>query len=204
MLKDFDVAFTNKIKAWYSNTIFAETSLVYNVAYNLVDTNPFKKALQFPLVSIYRPSGFSVQTNQNFAARKRGIPVFEDAVTHEKTMARWLVVNLPYQIDIYSKTPEDREDLTEQLLHALSLDQYLTVSQNDKESGKDYVESYDIEYDAGPVDNSTFDEGDRIYHYALTYDVKGAKIINFKGTPAIELVSVDATLDVGGSDPDDL
>ena len=58
MLKDFDVAFTKKVRTWFSNTIYANTALVYNVAYNLVD-DPTTE-LKFPLISIYRPTGFSL------------------------------------------------------------------------------------------------------------------------------------------------
>ena len=71
MLNDFDEALTNKIKAWYSNTIYANTALVYNVAYNLVEDSTTE--LRFPLISIYRPGGFDVVETQTFAARKRGI-----------------------------------------------------------------------------------------------------------------------------------
>ena len=49
-LNDFDIAFVNKIKAWFSNTIYANTAIVYNVAYNLVDDPTV--VLKFPLISI--------------------------------------------------------------------------------------------------------------------------------------------------------
>ena len=70
MLNDFDLAFLRKVKNVYENTIFADTSLVYNTAYNLVETGELE--LRFPLVNIYRPLGFKVADEQTLPARRRG------------------------------------------------------------------------------------------------------------------------------------
>jgi hypothetical protein len=202
VLKNFDTAFTAKIKAWYSNTIYAHTAAVYNVAYNLVEDDPLVGALRFPLISIYRPSGFTLQPGQTFAARKRGIMLNKDDEAHETLMARFLVVNLPYQIDIYTKSPESLDDLTEQIMQALNLDQKITVTQHDQVSGVDYVEDYDITYSMGPSEQSEFKDGDRVYHYALLYEINNARIVNFKATP--DIVISEVSVDVEGSDPDNL
>lgn len=202
MIKDFDLAFTSKVKAWFSNTIYAHTATVYNVAFNLVEDDPFKGALRFPLVSIYRTNGFSVKSNQNFASRKRGIILDREDGTNDLIMSRFLVVNLPYQIDIYAKTPESLNDITEQLIQALNLDQKLAVTQKDKKSGKNYSETYDIVYESGPSDISEFTNDDRVYHYSLLYNVDNARIVNFKVTPEIKIS--ESSVDVEGSDPDNL
>jgi len=202
MLKDFDIAFTDKIKAWYPNTIYAATDIVYNVAFNLVDDKSLENALSFPLISIYRPSGFKLNPNQNFAARKRGIILTSDDTTKDRIMARFLVVTLPYQLDIYTKKPEDLDDITEQIMHALNLDQKFMVIQTEEETEENYNEAYDIIYDSGPSEMSEFTDGDRVYHYSLLYNVENARLINFKTTPSIK--TIETTIDVEGSDPDNL
>lgn len=202
MIKDFDLAFTNKIQAWFSNTIYAHTATVYNVAYNLVDDDPFNGALKYPLISIYRTSGFSLKNNQNFAARKRGLMMDREDVTDDFIMSRFLVMNLPYQIDIYAKNPESLNDITEQLMQALNLDQKILVEQHDVKSGKKYSESYDINYESGPSDISEFTNDDRIFHYSILYNIDNARVVNFRTTP--EIKSSEETIDVEGSDPDNL
>lgn len=193
MLKDFDKAFTNKIKAWYSNTIYANTAVVYNVAYNLVDDPT--TTLKFPLVSIYRPGGFSLEDTQTFAARKRGIEYYYDGESGVTGFARFVVANLPYQIDIYSKSPEDLDDITEHIIHALNLDQKLEVTQVDTKNDKTYVESYDITYNSGPTEQSEFQSGDRVYHYSLAYDIKNARLLNFRNVGDVTTVVPDTTME---------
>lgn len=197
-LKDFDIAFTNKIKAWYSNTIYANTAIVYNVAYNLVD-DPTTE-LRFPLISIYRPDGFALSGTQTFAARKRGIEFFYDEEADVRGVARFITVNLPYQIDIYAKSPEALDDITEHIIHALNLDQKLTVSQVDKKNNQAYVEAYDIIYSGGPSELSEFQDGDRVYHYSLAYDINNARILNFKDGRAKDITSIVTDLEVEDED----
>lgn len=193
MLKDFDNAFLNKIKTWYSNTIFANTAIVYNVAFNLVEDPTVK--LTFPLVSIYRPSGFSLADMQSFAARKRGIEFYTDPQTNTTTTARFLVVNLAYQIDIYAKYPEKLMDITENIMQGLNFSQKLEVTQHDESSGQDFVESYDITYNNGPIENSEFQSDDRVYHYSLVYEIKNARLLNFKNLPTIEEIIAGELVD---------
>lgn len=190
-LNDFDVAFTNKVKAWFSNTIFANTALIYNVAYNLVD-DPTTE-LRFPLISIYRPSGFSQANLQNFAARKRGIEYYYDDLTKKAINARFITVNLVYQLDIYAKNQESLNSITENIMQAFNFDQSISITQHDEKNDQDYVESYDITYDNGPAEMSEFQNDDRVYHYALTYSILNARLLNFK--EVIPISSVDVAYD---------
>jgi hypothetical protein len=190
-LKDYDIAFTNKVKAWYSNTIWSPTDITYNVIYNLVEDNPLKEALSFPLISIYRPGGFSQNNTQTFAARKRGIVYYRDSQGNKKGMARFLSLNLPYQIDVYAKSIEDLSDVVEHLMFAFNLDQKIIVTQVDVANDKYFSESYDITYNSGPQEQSEFQNDDRVYHYSIAYDILNARILNFKNTPDI----LDHTID---------
>jgi hypothetical protein len=178
MLKDFDIAFTNKIKSYFSNTIYANTALVYNVAYDLVDDPTVK--LEFPLISIYRPTGFQLAPQQNFAARKLGYRYYNNDELDKSSNIRYLVVNLSYQLDIYTKTPESLNDITEELMHALSLDSTIEVSQYDSNTENSYVDTYEITYGQGPQEASEFQNGDRVYHYSIVYNIDNARLLNFK------------------------
>lgn len=192
MLNDFDLAFLRKVKNVYENTIFADTSLVYNTAYNLVETGELE--LRFPLVNIYRPLGFKVADEQTLPARRRGIvytkSVYEDEegnfVGIDYRNARFLIVNLNYQIDIYAKSLEELNTITQELLFFFNLDPSLVVRQVDIKAGNFYEERYDITFNNGAEERSEVAPlGDRIYHYAISYDVKNARILNFKSTSAI-------------------
>ena len=79
-------------------------------------------------------------------------------------------------------------------MHALNLDQKLQVTQKDIMNGPEYVESYDITYNSGPSDQSEFTDGDRVYHYSIAYDIKNARLLNFKGTP--ETLSVEVNNEI--------
>jgi len=193
MLKDFDNAFTHKIKAWFSNTIYANTAIVYNVAYNLVDDPSVE--LRFPLVSIYRPNGFELRPNQNFAAKRQGIEYFYNENTDEASLARFLSASLPYQIDIYARSPEDLDDITENIMQALNFDPILEVEQKDDVSGESYHERYDIVYSNGPSEQSEFQNDDRVYHYSVVYEVPNARLVNFRKSKAITDTEVKAEVD---------
>lgn len=181
MLSNFDRAFLSKVKAWFSNTIYANTAIIYNIAYNLADgqTGAAGYALQFPLISIYRPSGFELDAMQTFAARRSGMDIVYSEDKLRLTKARMLVANLKYQLDIYTKSQEDLNTITVNLMQAFTLDPMLVVTQTDPASHEDYVESYEITYNNGPVEESEFQNGDRIYHYALVYEIKTARLLTF-------------------------
>jgi hypothetical protein len=188
MLKDFDIAFTKKIRDWFSNTIYANTALVYNVAYNLVD-DPTTE-LKFPLISIYRPNGFELRNEQNFAAKRSGIEYLYNGVDKENHMARFISARLPYQIDIYTKSPEDLDDITEDIMHAFNLFPTIEVKQYDEVSNEHYEEKYDIIYSSGPDEQSEFLNDDRIYHYALVYEISNARLVNFRKIKGITSTEV--------------
>lgn len=193
MLKDFDNSFTNKVKGWFSNTIYANTAIIYNVAYNLVD-DPTTE-LRFPLISIYRPTGFSLAQNQSFAARRQGIEYYYNQDDNKSSLARFITASLPYQIDIYTKSPEDLDDITENVMQALNFEPTLTVRQKDDETGETYEERYDIMYNNGPVEQSEFQNGDRIYHYSVVYEIPNARLVNFKTRKSVDTVDVSVEAD---------
>ena len=195
MLKDFDIAFTNKIKSWYSNTIYANTAIVYNIAYNLVDDA--STVLKFPLISIYRPTGFEIVNTQNFSARKRGIEYYYNEGSKSRISARFITVNLSYQLDIYAKTPETLDDITENLIQALNFDQAIEIIQKDIQNAIEYVESYDITYSAGPQEQSEFQNDDRVYHYSIVYEIKNARLLNFRVSEIVDQTVIDVDIDGG-------
>jgi len=202
MLKDFDIAFTEKVKSWFPNTIYASTDIVYNVAFNLVDIPTMK--LTFPMISIYRPSGFEVNKNQNFAARKRGIDFAQNDVNSDYALARFVTVTLPYQLDIYAKSQEDLNDVIENIIQAFNIYQKLEVTQHDVLNDVNYVESYDITYSSGPVEQSEFTNGDRVYHYSIVYEIINARLITSKVVTQAKTVTTDIAIDEKDLDNNDV
>lgn len=192
MVEAFDKAVLSKIKAYFSNTIFANTATVYNTVFNLkVDSS---LALSFPLISIYRPPGFKLSDNQNFAAKMRGLPIDYNELTDEIDLARFLVVDLAYQFDIYAKSIEDLTNITMNIISALNFDPSVEVTQTDTKNEAVFKELYSMTYNNGPTEQSEFSNDDRVYRYALVYEIKNARVVNFKLSKAI--VDIDSTLTV--------
>lgn len=176
MLNDFDNAVLNHIKRIFPNTYYANTAVVYNVAYSLADVETLGFKLKFPLVSIYRPSGFDLVADQTFPSRRlgQGIGAFS---TNKETKARFLTANLAYQIDIYAKSQEQLNQLTEEIIKYLNFEPKVEVDQSQGDNV--YIESYDITYNNGPNELSEFTNDDRVYHYAIVYDIKNARLVDF-------------------------
>jgi hypothetical protein len=193
MLKDFDIAFTNKVLGWYSNTIYANTAIIYNVAFNLVDDPT--TVLTFPMIGIYRPTGFEINKNQSFAARKRGIDYSYNEDDKEFSFARFISVTLSYQLDIYAKSPEDLDDITENIIQSFNLFQEIEVTQVDPVTDINYTESYVITHTAGPAELSEFQNGDRIYHYSLVYDIQNARLVTSRQVKEINTVEATEAID---------
>lgn len=193
MVKDFDLAVTNKIKTWFTNTIYANTAIVYNVAFNLVEDPTV--TLKFPLVSIYRPEGMRLNEFQSFAARRQGVEYFYDNENNRSSLARFLVANLAYQLDVYARTPESLIDISEDIMQALNFDPVVVVEQVDKNIGQGFTDRYELTYNNGPVEQSEFTNDDRVYHYSLVYEIRNARIANFRTIKSVDQTEVEVTID---------
>lgn len=130
MITDFDRAFLQKVKKVYSNTQYADSALTYNTAYRLTDLEDTAE-LRFPLINIFRPSGFERRPIQTFAARKRGEIYFVNPQTNKVVYNRYQRVRLPYQLDFYAETHEQVNELSEQIMKYLDLESTLEVEQKD-------------------------------------------------------------------------
>ena len=64
-----------------------------------------------------------------------------------------------------------------------------------KDSIIKYEDTYYLEYNRGPVEQSTFNDGDRVYTYALAYNLSHAKLANFKVVPLIDKVELEVHAD---------
>lgn len=219
MVGYFDKALLNKIKKVWPNTIYANTAVTYNAVYS-GGNSPVEGQLKFPLINIYRPDGYQIVDSRNLAARLQGydqVPEIVELENEEKLLVttRFLYANLSYQLNIYAKTLEELDRITNDLITMFSLNPSLEVVQYaDKKILKEkygqlkedsiikYEDTYYLEYSRGPVEQSTFDDGDRIYTYALAYNLSHAKLANFKVVPLIKDVDLIVYADETGINVD--
>lgn len=189
MITDFDNAVLSHIKQVFPNTYYANTAIVYNVVYNLADKDSLGFALQFPFISIYRPTGFEVSKKQNFAARRIGHYFdYKDGIP---TAARFMLARLPYQFDIYAKSQEQLNDISEQFMKYLNFRPVVLVNQQ-LNAETIYSEQYLLNFESGANELSEFTNDDRVYHYAFVYAIDEAKIVDFKpNIPIINDVDVE-------------
>lgn len=186
-INNYDNQILNKVKSWYNNTIFADTAIVYNTIYNLMDNT--KDKFKVPMMSIYRPRGFDLVPMQSFAATKQGL-----LYGSEELGARYIVVNLMYQIDIYAKTPEELNSMAVAVIKGFEYSPTLEVVHKDPKTEKEFKESYEINYLSGPVQQSEFSNDNRVYRYYIQYEIKNAKLYDFSDLSKI--IEVETELDI--------
>lgn len=200
MVNNFDRAVLNKIKKVWPNTIYSNLAVTYHNVYDSLG-DPTSK-LELPLINIHRPTGYRLDERQTVTARLLGLPINkylkdnDEFVldnegnkvidTSSSYMARYLIANLDYQIDIYATSTEMLDEISHDIIHMLSLDPFVKVKQKDRSRSYVYEEEYEMGYSQGPSDESEFSDGQRLYRYALAYEIKTARLINFK-----ELTTVD-------------
>jgi len=131
MITDFDTAFLNKLKAIFSNVQYADAALTYNIAYQLAELDPAgpTQALKFPLINIFRPSGFEINKMQTFAAKQQGIEFFYSEADETSIQTRFISVRLPYQIDVYAKSHEEVNEMMQELIMFINFRGTLEVIQ---------------------------------------------------------------------------
>lgn len=191
-LNGFDKAMLNKVKSWYSNTIYANTAITYNTVYQLMDGVDNKK-IKFPLLNIYRPRGWDPAPTQTLAATRRG-QLFRE----EDLGARYIKANLMYQIDIYTKTPEDVNNISEAIVKMFNFYPTLEVVHTDNKTKKEFVEEYEITYLSGPSDQFELDNNHRTYRYYIQYEIKNAKLYDF--TDEFKITDAELEVEIEESD----
>lgn len=152
------------------------------------DDNVYKQAkrqfgkVEFPLVSIYRPGGFS-RSDFNTTFHNLGLYIVSTN-TGKNFSFRVVNVDLEYTVEIASRTREDLEKLTAELIlfftqrPNLEMKLYMT---NDVSDG--YVESkFPVRYVSGPEDVSFLEEEETgiLYRYVFRLSVDRAWLYNAK------------------------
>lgn len=189
-LNNYDVSMLKKVKAWFSNTIYANTAITYNTIYNLLDG--VENKMKVPLINIYRPTGFELVPMQAFTARKQGVLI--NTVDGLGLGARYITVNLMYQLDVYAKTPEDINNMLETIIKTFNFYPEITLIHKDNKTGREFKETYEIEYLSGPHEQSEFNNDDRVYRQYIQYTIKNAKIYDF--TDYAEIIETDVNIEV--------
>lgn len=183
-INNYDNSILAKVKTFFPNTIYANTAIVYNTVYNLLDNTD--NQFSVPLISIYRPTGFSLVPNQNFIAKKQG-----QLLPELNLGARYITVDLMYQFDIYAKTLEDANKMVVDLIKLFNFYPALEVEHKDTGTNNIFKESYEIEYLSGPTDQMELDNNDRVYRYYIQYEIKNAKLYDFTDYSKVTDVEID-------------
>ncbi len=194
----YDSAVKAKIKSLFSNTEFQSREFIFKTVTDR------KGEINFPLISIFRPDGWSLSSDNTWNLEQR----FLDGIHQVK-------VDLSYQIDIYANTRKDLEELTAELVLYLLRNPGIKVHYEsvDKKSAVD-VMTY-LSYVSGPERTSELDDTTvgRPYRYTLTYTLKSAVLLGFAGdtpgedgyvTKVTEVIvdvkpEVEVLVDVGSS-----
>ena len=178
MVGDFDLAFLNKVRAVWPNTIYANTAITYNAIYSGGIAPDTEGKMKFPLLNVYRME-FKPNPTQTLGARLSGYN--DDFIDGNKIIStRYITTNLAYQINIFAKTLEELDQLTNDILIMFSLDPNLEVKQYSRNKEYSRTEDYQVTYLNGPVEQTSTDNDDRIYTYAVVYELKNAKLMHFK------------------------
>lgn len=176
-INNYDESFLDKIKAWFSNTIYANTAITYNTIYNLLDG--VENKMSFPLINIYRPNGFTPVPMQTLSARRQGEQKYTIGSETKAIGARYLTVDLMYQLDIYAKTLEKLNEITLDIMMAMNFFPTITLIHKDLVTKEEFKETYEITYLSGPHEQSEFDNNDRVYRNYIQYELKNAKVYDF-------------------------
>lgn len=166
----YDKALTAKIKALFDNTVFQARDLTLKT---VTDT---KAEVKFPLVSIFRPDGWSIDSSTWNLETK-----FLNGI-HQ------IPVNLVYTIDIYARTREDLETFTSELLLYLLRNRGIQVVYTSADGSELANVRTSLDYVSGPERTSELDDKTvgRPYRYTLTFKLSNAYIYEFGGDKPTE------------------
>lgn len=199
MVGDFDKAILKKVQKVWPNTIYANTAVTYNAVYS-GGNSPVEGELRFPLINIYRPDGYELLPIQTLPGRLQGYTM-EQEEDEQLYQGRFLFAKLAYQFNIFAKTLEELDHITNDILTMFSLAPTLEVTQKSLDNSIIHEETYDITYLRGPTEQSTFDSGDRIYTYAIAYEIASAKLLNFRKVSKV--TDVEVKVKVEGTQEED-
>lgn len=189
----YDKAVLGKIRAWFKNTVYANTAITYNIVYNLIDGES-GKGMEFPLINIYRVPGFELAQVQSYAARRRGLDLGEVEDMDLILSGRYMALDLTYQLDFYSKSSEDLYDLILEIIKALVQYPDIIVEHKDPKTEDSFEERYELTFQSGPHEQSEFDNDDRIYRAYITYTIKNARVYDITDYTIIKEVDLDLNI----------
>lgn len=166
-VKVYDEAVTNKIKSLFSNTVFQTRELTFKT---VTDKD---KDVKFPLISIFRPDGWSISSENSWIKSREFLGNI-----------RSVFVDLSYQIDIYSNTREDLEDITAEIVLYLLRNPGVQVVYESSDKTQELECNSYLNYVSGPERTSELEDTTvgRPYRYTLVYGLLNAQLVNFSNT----------------------
>lgn len=170
-VKVFDAAVKAKIKNVFRNTEFQSRDLTFKT---ITDR---EGKVQFPLISIFRPDGWSVDESKTWIEGREFLNGYQQ-----------IPIDLSYQIDIYASTREDLEGLAAEIVLYLLRNPGIKVHYESADGSSAIDMSTSLEYVSGPERTSEIDDSTvgRPYRYTLVFKLVNAYVINFAGDKAGE------------------
>lgn len=184
----YDVAVTNKIKDLFYNTVYQDRDFV---KHTVTDKS---SVVKFPLISVFRPDGWSVSSTQN--TWKASVAYLNDL--------RTVYVDMNYQIDLYANTREQLEEITAELVLYLLKNPVVSVKYLSADESEYITVTSTLRYVSGPERTSEMDDtaGGRVYRYTLVFALNNAVLVNFATEGSSDYVTKVTEVDVKVVDVD--
>lgn len=162
----YDYAVVSLFKQIFKNSVYQEPELVLKTVTDTVGE------VKLPLISIFRPDGWTLASQNNDVAIKNFVNGMQ-----------FLYVNFRYQIDLWANTREDLEQLATEIVLFLARNPGIKVTYYSADGSSCVDVNISLKYFSGPdrtnerLDDTTLG---RLYRYTFVYTVLNAGILAFQ------------------------
>lgn len=112
----YDNAFVEKLRGWTKDTVVTiltpdETRNMFAIMADKNDDQP----ISLPIISLKRPGGFTVLRTTKSPLSNSGMRLFANSKVGKKLRA--IPVNIPYQLDIYTRYQSEADELIRNIVY---------------------------------------------------------------------------------------
>lgn len=174
----YDKALTDKLRRFYSRTVYSPVDTFYTRYLEGVDN--IKGKIQLPALSIWRVGQefqpFNARSNLNTPAMIKHRPG-QDVLEYTYSMQ----VPLRYQLDIWASTDIDRDDMLQELLYVLTLYPDIVI----KYRGQLISFPLQIESVDDTTDIVSFESSGELYRYSLFLNLNSARLFYYQSSSKV-------------------